>query len=380
MGNYNSIIAPRNYRTRQVLKTSYLDDIVNAYDTGFDNAYNDMRQIIADVFGSGSTYQLLQRGYATQVNPIIDIDTGISARDWIFTGDITLPSSFTVDQLGGDYTVSFANPASARTITFSDPGGNDSVAYLNATQTLSNKTFSGLSVVSPFSVNSALGSDSSILLKNDGADKVAFYWNTATSDTILSFLDSIRIVGVGSGAINLESLGGGAVVNIKSPTNTNPTLKYVENGTTKWSTYNNNAGDNFVLSNASGVAQLEAHQTDGLLLLDKDPPSANYPGTKRGFIGAMLGYVDNSGVVTDSYNIDSVISDDGNGTYGVLFDTNFTSDLAAVVVTPSSASLDLCTTVAMTGGGTSCLIEIYDVSGGVGADADFSLIAAGKFS
>lgn len=382
MGNYNNIIAPRNYRTREVLKASYLDDILNVYDTGFDDLYGDLRQVLADVFGPSNEYQLLQRGYATQANPIIDIATGISARDWIFTGDITIPSSITVDQLGGDYTLAFANPASDRTITFPDPLGDDSVAYLNAMQTLSDKTFINATFGSPLSVNSVAATDSIINLNVNNVIK----WSVIDENST----DQLRIKNAGGSVIaqlaqdgsscQLNGIGVASVLALNSAVNTNSTLRFSENGTTKWSQYNNNSGDNLVLSNASGVNQVEVHQTAGLLLLDKDPPSSTYNGTKHGFIGARLGYVDNSGVVTDSYNIDYVISDDGNGTYSVGFDTNFTSDLAAVVVTPNSASLDLCTTVAMTGGGTSCFVEIYDVSSGTGVDADFSLIAAGKFS
>lgn len=40
-------------------------------------------------------------------------------------------------------TLTFSNPSAARTITFPDPGGADSVTYLAATQTLTNKTFTG---------------------------------------------------------------------------------------------------------------------------------------------------------------------------------------------------------------------------------------------
>ena len=38
-------------------------------------------------------------------------------------------------------TIDWAQPAAPRTVNFTDPGGNDSVVYLNATQTINNKTF-----------------------------------------------------------------------------------------------------------------------------------------------------------------------------------------------------------------------------------------------
>ena len=50
---------------------------------------------------------------------------------------------FTVYQTTANYTLSFSDPAAARTITFGDPGGADNIAYLAATQTFTNKTYSG---------------------------------------------------------------------------------------------------------------------------------------------------------------------------------------------------------------------------------------------
>ena len=47
---------------------------------------------------------------------------------------------FTVYQATANYTLRFSDPAAGRVITFADPLGNDSVAYLAATQTLTNKT------------------------------------------------------------------------------------------------------------------------------------------------------------------------------------------------------------------------------------------------
>ncbi|MCK9597894.1 MAG: hypothetical protein M0R06_02565 [Sphaerochaeta sp.] len=45
-----------------------------------------------------------------------------------------------------DTTISVTEPAANRTITLGDPGGNDSVAYLAASQALTNKTYDGLTV------------------------------------------------------------------------------------------------------------------------------------------------------------------------------------------------------------------------------------------
>jgi hypothetical protein len=55
-------------------------------------------------------------------------------------------SSITLSQSTANYTLSWADPASTRTITIADPGGNDTFAYLAATQTLSGKTVTGLKI------------------------------------------------------------------------------------------------------------------------------------------------------------------------------------------------------------------------------------------
>lgn len=54
--------------------------------------------------------------------------------------------SFTVYQATANYTLAFTDPAAARAITFPDPGGNDSVCYLAATQNLTNKTLAGVTI------------------------------------------------------------------------------------------------------------------------------------------------------------------------------------------------------------------------------------------
>lgn len=57
-----------------------------------------------------------------------------------FINAIRAKSDFKFVKAGGDVTLTASNPSAARTITFPDPGGNDSVVYLAATQTLTNKT------------------------------------------------------------------------------------------------------------------------------------------------------------------------------------------------------------------------------------------------
>lgn len=58
------------------------------------------------------------------------------------TGSLTMASgtSFILQQTGGNYTLTWANPGASRALTIPDPGGSDSFAFLAASQTLTNKT------------------------------------------------------------------------------------------------------------------------------------------------------------------------------------------------------------------------------------------------
>lgn len=53
-----------------------------------------------------------------------------------------LRTSLVLGQTSGNYTLTWANPAAARAISFEDPGGTDILVYKAATQTLTNKTIS----------------------------------------------------------------------------------------------------------------------------------------------------------------------------------------------------------------------------------------------
>ncbi len=53
---------------------------------------------------------------------------------------------FTVYQAAANYTLIFSDPAAGRNVTFADPLGHDSVAYLAAAQTLTNKTLGAVTI------------------------------------------------------------------------------------------------------------------------------------------------------------------------------------------------------------------------------------------
>lgn len=91
-------------------------------------------------FGSGATWSSV---VANKAPDKTDVDT------------ITGPWTFSVGAMvlagagAGKVTLQYTNSASNRTVTFPDPGGSDSVSYLAATQTLTNKTLTSPTLAAP---------------------------------------------------------------------------------------------------------------------------------------------------------------------------------------------------------------------------------------
>lgn len=67
-----------------------------------------------------------------------------------------LKTSLVLGQTTANYTLTWANPASARAISFEDPGGTDVLVYKAAAQTLTNKTLSTPLVLNTPTVNTPL--------------------------------------------------------------------------------------------------------------------------------------------------------------------------------------------------------------------------------
>ncbi len=124
---------------------------------------------------------------------------------FVFT---TTLGQFTVKQAAFDWTLAFANPGAARTLTFADPGGADNVAYLSATQTLTNKTLTTASIgtltvtASPINFTAGAGivmgttDNQSITIKTNAVNKFVFTTtlgqftvNQATFNWTLAFSD-----------------------------------------------------------------------------------------------------------------------------------------------------------------------------------------------
>lgn len=68
-----------------------------------------------------------------------------------------LKTSVVLGQTGGNYTVTWANPAAARAVSLEDPGGTDVFVWKAATQTLTNKTLTSPALASPAFSGTATG-------------------------------------------------------------------------------------------------------------------------------------------------------------------------------------------------------------------------------
>lgn len=113
-----------------------------------------------------------------------------------------LKTSLVLGQTTANYTLTWANPASARAISFEDPGGTDILVYKAATQTLTNKIISGTStynagaISSSGTMNVSAAQGSINLTSTTGTNYVAFaavntgntsyFGNEASTATVFS--------------------------------------------------------------------------------------------------------------------------------------------------------------------------------------------------
>lgn len=81
-------------------------------------------------------------------------DFGSTSAFW---RSVYAKTSLVLGQTTANYTLTWANPAAARAISFEDPLGTDIVAYKAATQTLTNKTLTAPAISAPVLSGSATG-------------------------------------------------------------------------------------------------------------------------------------------------------------------------------------------------------------------------------
>jgi len=120
-----------------------------------------------------------------------------------------------------------------------------------------------------------------------------------------------------------------------------------------------------------------AHRINGsgeTFLAAADPPTANYM-NRNAIVKAWVYYNDGApGSVINSYNIDQVTSDDGDGIYAITWNTDFVGNYS-VNGTVNNTSDRFVATSNLTTAGIS--VRINDVSAAGLADDNFMLIAIG---
>lgn len=103
-----------------------------------------------------------------------------------------------VYQATANVTLIFSDPGAARNVTFADPGGHDNVAYLAATQTLTNKTIGSATLNITAGAAATLGTsdNNTLTIKTNNVDKFVFTVTLGqftvkqgTADYTLAFAD-----------------------------------------------------------------------------------------------------------------------------------------------------------------------------------------------
>lgn len=113
-------------------------------------------------------------------------------------------------------------------------------------------------------------------------------------------------------------------------------------------------------------------------LSDIDPPTANYA-NRHGIVKGWINYTDGApGSIADSYNVDSVTDDDGDGYFYIDWDTDFASTNYVPVGNPEGTAIGTdITLLPITQAAGQTRIWIYDHGTPAAADTDFVLIAIG---
>lgn len=194
------------------------------------------------------------------------------------------------------------------------------------------------------------------------------YLSETSAGVLSAYANSINV-------LQMQSSGSSFYRSAKSNTSGNFVLGVgIDASSTQWG-FRIDTGDNLQLDYTGGAwTNPISFTTNGALLLaDIDPPAANYMNRNSG-CKAWLRYTDGSGVVTNSYNIDSVTSDDGDGVYTVNFDTDFAS--TSYCITGCAANNDHILTTNPTAAGNAT-VYTYDASLTAGGDDSFSIAAFG---
>lgn len=118
-----------------------------------------------------------------------------------------IASPLVLSQTTADYTLQWSDPTAARTLTIPDPGANDTFVFLNATQTLSNKTLTSAGNIT-FSGSPILTiADGGTLTVSDGTNTL---FSIADAGTTGNVLISGTITG-GTLTDGTLSISGGAI-------------------------------------------------------------------------------------------------------------------------------------------------------------------------
>lgn len=190
------------------------------------------------------------------------------------TGVYTSPAfatSIVLNQAAGNYTVTWANPAAARAISFEDPGGTDILVYKAATQTLTNKTLGSLLSVTAFGTHSlsAGGAGRNFLKVENTTSGVANFADLGvvagtTSFDIVTYSQGYTTSGINiasSTLVNSDGVGGLSL----GATNGSGALRLYSGGTTETARFHASRGVSIGDTTDPGATNLRVAGTSTLV-------------------------------------------------------------------------------------------------------------------
>lgn len=312
------------------------------------------------VRSTGAAFDLLiATNSVLTANKTLSILTGDSNRSITLAGNLDLASSLTTI---GANTLALTTTG-ATNVTLPTAG---TLATLAGSEAFTNKT--GLTLASG---NITVPATSRIYL--DGGGDTYIYESSANIATIVAG-------GVGSLEVRQTYVHVNGVDAVVDATK----RLYLDGG---GDTYDTESSANVLDRYAGGVLALRTTATTAVIHTNTtintsgealfgavDPPTANYINRNSGVKG-WCNYTDGSGVVTNSYNVDSVGDDDGDGLYTVFWDTNITANSVVTGITDGGVSDDRF--LIGVPGTSAATIVIYDVTSAGRVDDNFAVQLVG---
>lgn len=267
---------PKRYSDGEAYLEEYVDDFRLSVTEWALSSVRNLNQVVLDVLGSN--YSLDNDGNANRNIPLIDYFPGISedeeiTGDWTISGDFTFSGTTTftgaasfsgitglqINDTSADHQYVFAvNELSAdRTVTLPLLAGDDEFAFLDHTQTLTNKTLTAPTLTTPAVTSGSLNITGDIPIYMDGTAGVYRILHSTSGN----YLELRSAVGIYSRLFN----SGGLTVFNESAADQNAQIG-VQNDASAWYLrIDGSDGDNLkIINDTSGETEVLEFTTSSL--------------------------------------------------------------------------------------------------------------------